>query len=84
MGVFSPIRIRVRVHLTVPKLHLARRFQRAAIRLILAALFIARAEIRAMNVQGMLVSWFRFCPDFRDAGNKAEAGCGNSQGWRAC
>ncbi|KAI5855151.1 hypothetical protein BZA05DRAFT_416744 [Tricharina praecox] len=50
----------------LPKLQIRRRVQRALIRVILAALFIARAEIRAINVQGMLLSWFRFCPEFRD------------------
>lgn len=48
-----------------PRLHLKRRVRRALIRVILAALFVARAEVRQINVQGMLLSWFRFCPDFR-------------------
>jgi len=70
---------------SLPKLQIRRRLQRALIRVILAALFIARAEIRAINVQGMLLSWFRFCPEFRDQANARktdwnaphqEEGCG--------
>jgi hypothetical protein len=63
---FSLPSFRLRIRLSWPQLNLGRRLQRALIRVILAALFIARAEIRAINVQGMLLSWFRFCPEFRD------------------
>ena len=61
-----PTRFHARLHFSLPKLNIGRHIQRALIRVLLAAIFIARAEIRAINVQGMLLSWFRFCPEFRD------------------
>lgn len=71
--------MRIRFRLSLPKLHLRRRLQRGLIRMILAALFIARAEIRAINVQGMLLSWFRFCPEFRDTANSQKPSASQSQ-----
>jgi len=53
------------LRIRLPRLHLKRRVRRALIRVILAALFVARAEVRQINVQGMMLSWFRFCPGFR-------------------
>jgi len=63
---FNLTSVNLRISFSLPKLQIRRHLQRAIIRVILAALFIARAEIRAINVQGMLLSWFRFCPEFRD------------------
>jgi len=66
--------LRLNIRITLPKLHLGRILRRGLIRVILAALFIARAEIRAINVQGMLLSWFRFCPEFRDQAQAQKGG----------
>jgi hypothetical protein len=70
------------IHLSWPQLNLGRRLQRGVIRVILAALFIARAEIRAINVQGMLLSWFRFCPEFRDQATTGKSDWSTNQ--RGC
>lgn len=75
---FSLPTFRFHFTLRLPQLHIGRHIRRGLIRVILAALFIARAEIRAINVQGMLLSWFRFCPEFRDQAHKAygaQEGC---------
>ena len=71
--------LRIRFRLSLPKLHLGRRLRRGLIRMVLAALFIARAEIRAINVQGMLLSWFRFCPEFRDTVSSQKSSASQSQ-----
>jgi hypothetical protein len=74
--------ISLHIRLSWPQLNIGRRIQRGVIRVILAALFIARAEIRAINVQGMLLSWFRFCPEFRDQATTGKSDWSTNQ--RGC
>ena len=75
MFTLPTIRLNIRFALpsfSFPRLNLGRRLQRVLIRVVLAALFMASEQIRAINVQGMLLSWFKFCPEFRDAGHPRE------------